>query len=170
MKKLMFFLAFSLSFLQANYYEHFIKQQLDDSRIRIEDGSIWEIAPTDRSKISQFFDVPLSFRTDESWLSQEVICSFMNKNSGQKIVATLILPPDSYAQQSHWIAYLEPKKAILFLDNGSIFSLYNNDREYFKNWRVDDFIIAGDYYSWLSQTKHILFNYRTKEFIFGELQ
>lgn len=169
MNKAVILSACILSFIKLSGYDHQIIEKLDGNKIRIEDGSIWQVNQKDTYKISQSMQVPLSFSADESWFSQDVICYFVNKKSGEKLEASLILPPDTYTQQSHWIAYLEPKKSILFLDNGSIFSLYNNDREYFKNWLVDDFIIAGDYYSLLSQTKHILFNYRTKEFIFGEL-
>jgi hypothetical protein len=158
-----------ISALYGDAYEHRITHHLDEGKIQIEDGSIWEVVQYDREKTEKFLDVPLSFRADESWLSAEAQCCFINKISNEKIVVALVSPPDSYIQFSHWVAYLEPKKSILFLDNGSIFSLYDNDREYFKNWLVDDFVITGDYQSWMSQNKHILFNYRTKKFIFGDL-
>lgn len=155
--------------LIAGVYDHKIIKALDESTIQIEDGSVWQVLSGDLSKMGSFESTDLSFRADESWLSSSCACYFVNKETGEKIGVKLISAPIGYDQNSHWIAYIEQKKSILFLDNGSIFSLYDNDREYFKNWRIDDFVITGDYHSWLSQSRHILFNYRTQEFIFGEL-
>jgi hypothetical protein len=155
--------------LSAGIFDHNIINVCDDNKIQIEDGSLWQVNEVDKHKISSFQGNDLSFRADESWFGSECYCYFINRATGDKMLVTLVSSPSGYGQNSHWVSYLEPKKSILFLDNGAIFSLYDNDREYFKNWLVDDFVITGDYYSWLSQSRHILFNYRTKEFIFGEL-
>ncbi len=155
--------------ISAGVFDHYIINQVNDCQFQIEDGSIWQIENTDKAKLESLKDVKLSFRADESWFGSDCYCYFVDTLTDQKIHVTLVSSPKGYDQNSHWVAYLEPKKSILFLDNGAIFSLYDNDREYFKNWLVDDFVITGDYHSWLSQSRHILFNYRTKEFIFVEL-
>lgn len=162
------FSLFQIS-LSAAVFDHYITDTPAANQIQIEDGSIWNVHQKDRYKIPHFMGYELSFRADESWFGSGCYCYFVNKHSKEKILVTLAASPSRYTQHSHWVSYLEPKKSILFLDNGAIFSLYDNDREYFKNWLADDFVITGDYQSWLSQSKHILFNYRTKEFIFGEL-
>jgi hypothetical protein len=150
-------------------YEHYITSVLDDGKFMIEDGSVWLMDSFNEEKLYKLQQNKLSFRAEETWIGSEVICQFVDKKTNDAIKVLLVSAPKSYEEKSHWIAYLEPKKSILFLDNGSIFSLYDNDREYFNNWLADDFVITGDYKSWLSQDKHILFNYRTKEFIFGDL-
>lgn len=169
MKKIYTLFSLFPFLLVANVFDHYITCFVDGHRIQIEDGSIWQVSQKDRYKIPRFMGHELSFRADESWFGSGCYCYFVNKDSKDTIGVTLTAGPSSYTQNSHWVSYLEPKKSILFLDNGAIFSLYDNDREYFKNWLADDFVITGDYHSWLSQTRHILFNYRTKEFIFGEL-
>lgn len=163
------FLGLVCTSLSAGVFDHYITALPDEAKIQIEDGSVWQVNAVDRHKINSCLNTNLSFRADESWFGSGCYCYFVNKDSGDKILVTLVSSPNGYNQNSHWVSYLEPKKSILFLDNGAIFSLYDNDREYFKNWLVDDFVITGDYHSWLSQSRHILFNYRTKEFIFGEL-
>lgn len=167
-KRCVFFAAISFS-LMGGVFDHRIINLSTDNKIQIEDGSIWAVDEKDKDKIELFQNVDLSFRADESWLNSECYCYFVNNTTGDKMLVTLVSSPEGYNQNTHWVSYLEPKKSILFLDNGAIFSLYDNDREYFKNWLVDDFVITGDYQSWLSRGRHILFNYRTKEFIFGEL-
>ena len=169
MKMFLSVLSIISSHAFANVLDHTIVKVTGDTFIELEDGSVWEVRAQDTIFIDKALKASLSFRADESWLSSDVKCHFVNKQNNDVINVTLVSPPDSYIKNSHWVAYLEPKKSILFLDNGAIFSLYDNDREYFKNWQSDDFVLTGDYKGWFGQAKHILFNYRTKEFIFGEL-
>jgi hypothetical protein len=169
MKKL---IILSLAFFKTVYSDpclHYVTDFNESGILRIEDGSKWQVHESDIHKLEAFKEGAFIFRADENWFSSDVKCSFINKINNTSLNVALLSPPEGYAEKSHWIAFFEPKKSILFLDNGSIFSLYDNDREYFKNWLVDDFVITGDYESWMTQSKHILFNYRTKEFIFGEL-
>jgi hypothetical protein len=165
MKKVSWFLLIMFSTFGTGY-EHKLIEFIEPNQIVIEDGSSWTIEGA--FSWEEFKGAPLSFRADESWLNSEAKCSFVNKNTGAVIYVKLASVPTSYEDKTHWVAYLEPTTSFLFLDNGVKFLLYENDKEYFSNWRADDFVIIGDYTSWLSQNKHILFNYRTKEFIFGE--
>lgn len=170
MKSLFLIIASSAAFKTHAYdISHSIVKIQNDHQIVLEDGSIWEVSEEEKGKLEKFSLSKLSFRAEESWFNSGIKCYFVNLETKEKLNVSLVSQPNSYDVNSHWVAYLEPKKSILFLDNGAIFSLYDNDREYFKNWLADDFVILGDYSSWLSQSKHILFNYRTKEYIFGEL-
>lgn len=164
------FLAVSFLAIQAFCIseEHNILTWNAEHQIMIEDGSVWQVL-NPQIKTDQLMQKPLVFVADESWFNSEAYCKFVEVSSKKELKVSLVSPPAAYDKKSHWIAFLELKKSILFLDNGTIFSLYENDREYFKKWLPDDFVIAGKHKNWLSQSKPILFNYRTKEFVFGEL-
>lgn len=168
MKKFFYMMNFVTISLFGLYDEHQIINWQSEYEINLEDGSIWHIK-ADAEEIMNWKNDALSFEAIEPWFKNDVNCFLINKKNKKRIEISLVSAPTIYNSESHWIAYIDPKKSILFLDNGVIFSLYENDREIFKKWKPDDFVIIGDYSSALSKSKNILFNYRTKEFVFGEL-
>jgi hypothetical protein len=168
MKKFLFSFNFVTCSVFASYDEHQIVNWHSEYDVSLEDGSIWHIK-ADADEVMGWKNDVLSFEALEPWFKSDVNCFLTNKKNKKRIEVSLVSAPEVYNSESHWVAFLDPKNSILFLDNGVIFSLYENDREIFKNWKADDFVIIGDYSSSLSKSKNILFNYRTKEFVFGEL-
>jgi hypothetical protein len=168
MKKIISSGCLSVFSLFGAYDDHQISDWQSEYDVKLEDGSVWHIK-SDADEVMRWKDDMLSFEAAETWFDDKTLCYFINKRNNKKIEVSLVSAPEVYNASSHWIAFLNPKNFILFLDNGVIFSLYENDREIFKNWKADDFVIVGDYTSVLSKSKNILFNYRTKEFVFGEL-
>lgn len=154
----------------GDFSEHLVRWNDESGMLEAEDGSVWKVLPEDIKKASEWKSEGVRFTALESWLSKEVFCYFINPDSRESVRVELSLPATESHASSHWVSFVEVPTRILFLDNGAIFSLYENDREYFTHWEAGDFVIVGDFKSLFSPCRHILFNYRTKEFIFGDLR
>ncbi len=155
--------------LLAGFNEHYWMDLDDKGVVKLDDGSKWSIVSDHLDKFKEWKGIPLRFEAKESWLAPGVFCYFIHPDAKEKVQVLLISAPVAYEPFAHWLVLLEADNKYLRLDNAATFSLYENDREYFSQWQVEDFVITGDYKSLLSPCRHILFNYRTKEFIFGEL-
>lgn len=154
--------------------EHYAIGAIDreEHLFQLSDGSLWLPKEKDEEKVFSWNrSTPIVFTVNEGWIGGEDYV-FMNQENGESITAELVTPPKEYNHTARWIAYVDPDvyAGSVFIDNGAKFSLLADDADRFKNWKEDDFVLVGTYTSYFSPYKYLLYNYRTKDWIFVKLR
>lgn len=126
--------------------------------IEFEDGSNWKISPSDAYKvISWRKDDPVIVTPNHTWFSHYNY-SITNQTNGASVEANLFLAPISFGPYTHWIVALDKFSDHLFLEDGSSWKIAFEDRQFFDEYAINDFIIIGHNDTWFTSHNYILIN------------
>lgn len=138
---------------------HWLTSLSDNSySIELEDGSHWEVAPSDAYVLRSWRrNDSLIITPNYSWC-----CSYdyyiTNKNNNTYVKANLYIGPLAFGSYSHWIVDLDYYGGHVYLENQMIWCVDPQDSHVMKNWAINDHVIIGLYDSWFSPYDHILIN------------
>lgn len=135
--------------------------------IELEDGSVWWINPSDRSRTSNWLnDDIVIIAPNDSWFSSYMF-KIVNQNSGEVLKANMHLGPYYNGPKTHCIVGFDHVNDLVYLQNGSglqmgtIWRIAGHDLGLTKQWRLNDTVIIGINPGWDSDTRpNILINVR----------
>jgi len=124
-----------------------------------EDGSIWKIAPSDESVALNWYPTDLLIITpNHSWFSSYGF-KFTNQNTGESILADLVLGPIYNGPYTHWIVAIDYYDNRIYLEDGSVWEMSSFDDSTVSLWVVNDTVVIGVNDGWLSSSNpNILIN------------
>ena len=129
-----------------------------DFSLEIEDGSRWQVHLSDTLVINRWRQGDqLVISPNDVWLSPGGYY-ITNKITNDSIRVNLSSGPTIFGTYSHWIVHIDHLSGHLTLENGVTWCIYNRDAYIFREWQVNDHIIIGTNYSYLSYYDHILIN------------
>ena len=132
-------------------HRHFLKGVSNDGRfIDTEDGSRWEISPSDNYKVLRWRgDQTYVITPNSNWLSSDQYpYTIVNQQRGSAAKAKLILGPGYNGQNVHWVINYDPYLRLVYLENGTVWKVSEDDYPYFSKWQVNHIVIIGNYYPW----------------------
>lgn len=109
---------------------HWISWRSDDrQRIKIEDGSTWEIAESDVATINSWSNDDALFITPNTswWFLTKKKYYITRELDGSYVQANLIDGPVVYGPYSHWVIGLDVTQGQIFLENQSVWCVDPND-------------------------------------------
>lgn len=138
---------------------HWLVSISDTGRsLEIEDGSHWEISPADMYVLRKWRrEDNIVISANYSWLSSYDYY-ITNKSTNTYVHGNLIVGPLTHGPYSHWIVDIDHFGGHVFLENQMIWCVNPQDREYLKEWAVNDHIIFGRNDGWFTPYDHILIN------------
>lgn len=140
----------------------------EEGIFQLNDGSIWKACEKDKPKIEQWKEgAAIGFTISEGWITGHHYV-FTNMLTYETVLANLYKEPTDYHRSANWLAFVEPKTGTMFLQSGAKFVIYPDDLEIFEDWKADDFIMIGTYDSMFTPYKHLIFNFRTKKYVFAK--
>ncbi len=146
---------------------HFLISISDSNRsLEIEDGSHWEVSPTDiYTLLSWRREDNLVITPNKSWLCayNYFITNKSRRNSYVK--ANLAVGPMSHGPYSHWIVDIDYFGGHVNLENQMIWCVSPDDGYILKEWGSNDHIIFGKFDSWFSPYDHILINVNMDNYV-----
>ena len=128
-------------------------------RVELGDGSVWAIRSTDAYAVLNWYSTDIIVITpNHEWFS---IYSYRlnNQNTGVSVAAnlSLFLSPVFHTIYNHRIVSFDDYARALWLEDGSVWSVYPDD--YSMKWAIGDTIIIGINDGWFSSTRpNILIN------------
>ena len=144
---------------------HWLTAKNSDSRcIKIEDGSSWEIAPSDYHVVTSWrSNDPLFITPITSWfISQHYY--IINRTNNSYVKANLVDGPTAFGPFSNWVNGIDLVQGLIFLQNQSVWSVDPNDlyiltdRKNNNEWAPNDHIIIILHDNKYSSYDHILIN------------
>ncbi len=138
---------------------HWLMGVADTGRsIELEDGSHWEVSPTDAYILRGWRrDDSVVITPNYSWFSSYDYY-ITNKSTTTFVKANLYVGPLNFGPYSHWVVDIDYLNGHIFLENQMIWCVNPQDGYVLKDWAVNDHVIFGIYESWLSPFDHILIN------------
>lgn len=138
---------------------HWLTSIADTCRsLELEDGSHWEISPTDAYILRSWRrEDSLVITPNYSWLSSYDYY-ITNKSSNTYVKANLYVGPVAFGAYSHWIVDIDHFGGHVYLENQMIWCINPQDSYLLKDWAVNDHIIYGLNDSWFTPFNHILIN------------
>lgn len=138
----------------------------DDNRsIEMEDGSHWEISPSDKRKLNSWKrEDLLTISPVYSWFNSYDY-EIVNKSAGSKVTAKLLVGPLAFGHYSHWIVDIDFTGGHVALENHMVWCVDPKDDMVLRSWGLNDHIILGINQSWFSHYDHILINVNMNEHV-----
>lgn len=138
---------------------HWLISIADNTRsIEMEDGSHWEISPSDSYVVRNWRrEDSLVITPNYSWFSGYDYY-ITNKTNNTYIKANLYVGPLAFGPYSHWIVDIDYYGGHVYLENQMVWCVNPQDNYVLKDWAVNDHIIIGLYDSWFTPLDHILIN------------
>lgn len=139
-----------VSYSHAMHRHYLIGVSYDGRFIDTEDGSRWEIAPSDAYKVLRWRgDETYLITPNDNWLySSEYPYTIVNQQRGSSARSKLILGPSSEGENVHWIINYDPYLRLVYLENGTVWNVAEDDYPYFARWQVNHIVIIGNYSPW----------------------
>lgn len=130
----------------------------DEHRIKIEDGSRWEILESDFHILKNWRkEDPLVITPNYSWWN-EYDYYITNKTNNSYVKANFSDDPEAFGHLSHWIVDIDPFLGHISLENQMVWCVDPQDSSVLRGWAVNDHVILGVYHSYFSSYDHILIN------------
>ena len=138
---------------------HWVSSISDTGRsVELEDGSHWDISPSDRSILYTWSRSDhIVVTPNYSWFSS-FDYNLTNKSNNTNVKANLWIGPLAYGPYSHWIVDIDYFSGHLFLENQMVWCVDPKDSYILREWAVNDHVIFGVNNSWFSHYDHILIN------------
>ena len=145
---------------------HWLTSVADTGRsFELEDGSHWEVSPTDSYILRNWRrEDSLVITPNSSWLSAYDYY-VTNKSNNSYVKANLFVGPLAFGPYSHWIVDIDYFGGHVYLENQMVWCISPQDSSVLKDWAVNDHIIFGLYDSWFSPYDHILINVNMDNFV-----
>lgn len=140
------------------FHQPFLVTAFGES-VQLEDGSIWSVNPNDSYKTLNWLTSDIIWITpNSSWFSSYNYC-LVNQNTGVAVEVnlSLFLNPVSHSFYNHRIIAIDDYRAMIWLEDGSVWSVYSMD--YSSRWQLNDTVIIGINDGWFADTRpNILIN------------
>lgn len=138
---------------------HWLISIADNIRsIEMEDGSHWEVSPSDAYIVRNWRrEDSLVITPNYNWFSSHDYY-ITNKTNNTYIKANLYVGPLAFGPYSHWIVDIDYFGGHVYLENQMVWCVNPQDNYVLKDWAVNDHIIFGLYDSWFTPYDHILIN------------
>jgi hypothetical protein len=137
---------------------HWLASLPDNRSLEMEDGSHWEVSPSDSYTIRNWRrQDSLIITPNYSWLSSYDYY-ITNKTNNTYVGANLCVGPTAFGPYSHWIVDIDYFGGHVYLENQMVWCVNPQDGSVLKNWAVNDHVIFGLYDSWFTPYDHILIN------------
>jgi hypothetical protein len=138
---------------------HWLTSIADNSRtIELEDGSHWEVAPSDYWTLNNWgLNDALVITPNYNFFSSYDYY-ITNKRTNSFVSANMYVGPLAFGPFSHWIVDVDYFGGHVYLENQMVWCVNPQDSYLLKDWAVNDHIIFGLYNSWFSPFDHILIN------------
>ncbi|MEX1012167.1 MAG: hypothetical protein WD595_01895 [Waddliaceae bacterium] len=137
--------------------------------VEIEDGSIWSIKYSDRYKTLNWLngDILIIVPNGE-WLSSYRY-KIVNINTGVTVRSNLTLKPLYNGVYTHWITGIDHLNRLVYLDDGSCWSLPWYEQGVLSRWLLDDTVIIGtnDGLFTSDSLPNIIINTSTEDYVLG---
>ena len=140
--------------------------------LEIEDGSVWELDPTDGYKALHWRSRdPLVITQNRAWFSEynyriiNKTKEFSLSNTSRSVTANLKLGPFENGEYTNFIAIMDRLKGELALTDSTNLEVCPRDRSLFRNWKEGQAIIIGVNSGWESSYDLILINVNTNNFV-----
>ncbi len=138
---------------------HWLNWTSADGRvIQIEDGSKWEIAPSDAY-------VTYSWRSDDAIFITPITSWFYsydyyitNRSNNTYVKANLLDGPIAFGSLSHWIVNVDAYQGHVYLENQSVWCVDPSDVYLLRDWAPNDHIIMALHDSRFSSYDQVLIN------------
>lgn len=127
--------------------------------IEFADGSVWIVNARDAYKTANWLLSDLIVVTpNRSWFSSYNF-RLTNQDTGVSVQANLSLGPIYNSSCTHWIIAIDYYNHIIYLEDGSTWSMSYCDDSTIKKWVINDTVIIGINDGWQSYSKpNILIN------------
>lgn len=157
----------------STYQFHWIQEIPEDTKIKLEDGSIWACDSSQSSIVKKWEekDTIVVSPKQITW-GTNYIYVMTNKDRNSSINVSLYSEPVSFGSHTTWIRGFLKNKTIVFLLDGdascSRWEISSLDQELVESWSRNDSIIVGQNDSllwWLSDYDHILINANNNHYV-----
>lgn len=139
--------------------------------VELTDGSMWRIHPSDTYKTITWFATDVVVITPNHSLFSFYDYRLTNQNTGESVACDLHLGPidPSYGSiYTHWITGIDYYRNVLYLEDGSVWSMSTFDRSVISNWVPNDVVIIGVNDGWFSSANpNILINVNMNNYATG---
>lgn len=133
--------------------------------IELEDGSHWDISPSDRSTIRTWKNHDhIVITPNYSWFSSYDYY-LTNKSNNSYVKANLWIGPLAYGPRSHWIVDIDYFSGHLFLENQMVWCIDPRDGYILREWALNDHVIFGVNPTLFAKHDHILINVNRDEHV-----
>lgn len=145
--------------VQPDYRSHFLNSySYFDSLIQLEDGSFWQVRSYDMYKILNWAsNDPLSIYPNSALFGSSFIVE--NSVTRERVEVDFLSFPFEYyfSPTSHWVIAIDDWLNLIYLENGTCFSVRGVDS--IANWSVNDQVIIGNGRNeWFGSHDSILIN------------
>jgi len=160
------------SFVKANLIQnqnpcasHWISElsPLSDTLV-MEDGSIWQISPSDRALLSGWKKNDLIVITQSGYFSGYTY-KIMNKSVNNAVAANLGLGSIIGGKYSHRIVEINPFIGEILLENGFHWRVPSSDVVLLRDWKINDTIIVGINTRFFSSGEFILIDVEVNNYV-----
>lgn len=129
----------------------------------IEDGSRWEISPSDQHILYNWRrDDILVITPNSSWFSPYDYY-VTNATNNTYVKANLLEGPIAFGPYSHWVVDIDYVGGHIFLDNQMVWCIDPKDGYLLSEWSINDHVIFGANDSLFSKYNFILINVNMEE-------
>lgn len=130
--------------------------------ITLEDGSVWSVKGADAPVVLSWLSSDnLVLSPNGSFFSLYDYC-LTNQNTAESVRVNLLLRPIYNSAFTHWVVAVDDYDDMVYLEDGSVWSISAFDGNVIRKWLVNDTVIIGINDGWLSSTRpNILINVET---------
>lgn len=114
-----------------------------EGSVELEDGSIWAIWYEDIYKTSNWLATDLIVISRNKALFSSYDFKITNQNTGASILANLYMGPFYDSLYRRWVAAIDDYNNLVYLDDGSVWSMSTFDFSIIYEWSVGDTVIIG---------------------------
>lgn len=159
---------FPVDIVSSDLRNHFLASySLFDNTIELEDGSFWKIPSREMYKVLSWALNDELMITPNQWLHSGYYL-ISNRTTGDSIGADLIVGPEEYGVNTHWIIGIDRWLGRVYLENGTYWDVRGFDQNLLSDWEVNDTIILGDGANeWIGRHDSILINVNLNHYVFA---
>jgi len=151
--------------------QHFLQQikRLESAyAIEMEDGSHWTIPETEVAKTLEWRPGSRLSITPHrgGWFYNSPYSYYIiNEDAGSYVSSNLHIGPIAQGPKTHWIMAIDYAKGNIFLENGTSWSVAEEDLYLFDEWVNNQTIIIGNNDRWFASHSSILINVDINNFV-----
>jgi hypothetical protein len=111
--------------------------------VMLEDESVWTLYWGDVYKVSNWLPTDLIVIKPHTSLFSSYRYELVNQNTGVKVLTNLYLGPVYGNPYTHWIAAIDYYNNVIYLEDGTIWSMSLFDSGIISEWVPNDTVIIG---------------------------
>ncbi len=160
--------AYPIEIIADDVRSHFLASySVFDNTVELEDGSFWKVRSGDMFKVLDWaLNDDLSIVPNYGIVSGRY--SIINRETGQSVVADLVIGPEALGQNTHWIIGIDRWLGRVYLENGTYWDVRGIDQYLLSDWEINDTVILGDGANeWLGHHDSILINVNLDHYVYS---